>query len=130
MARAFLIDPEKREVTEVDFNPPAQRVGDLLGCDAIGVAYSWGLREPTLYVDDEGLLHSPKHFFTFVPRMRYTADPLAGKGLIVGAEWETEDPPAWGVHDVPFTKQQVEHWVAYWTLSVVVRYTRSQGDTE
>jgi hypothetical protein len=43
----------------------------------------------TLYVDDEGLLKPIHDYFIFIPRSDH--QPLAGNGVIVGREVETDD---------------------------------------
>ena len=111
MAKAYLIDVTAKEVREIDYDHTKQRIGEVLGIgnNPIDVAASWGVGGPALYVDDEGLLHDPKKFFSFAPRRDGAL--LAGNGLLVGREVET--PDKWWHEDVPFTKDEVERWVTF-----------------
>jgi len=78
MKKAYLIDPEKKEVTEVFFSG-LDDIYRLTGCDCIDVArLSAG---EGIYVDDNGLLKEPEFFFWI---SGFYPHPLAGRGLFVG----------------------------------------------
>ncbi len=79
--KAYLIDAEKREITQVE-------VGDyttyypLLKCEVFTTV---GLEDDdTLYVDDEGLFQPQENFFMY---QGYN-QPLAGNGLVLGTDKE------------------------------------------
>jgi hypothetical protein len=83
--RGYLIDPYKAEVqpitVPIDDHKEIQR---QLGCD---VFTTGGYLEngDVVYVDDEGLLKRPTHFF----RIKGLNDqPLAGRGVVLGSDGE------------------------------------------
>src|SRR6187399_2253097 len=84
MAKALWIDSKNRTITEVDCNG-LEDMRKYVG-GSICFAMSWNTGD-VLYVDDEGLLKPQEHFF-MLPGCQ---NPLAGDGLIVGPEVETED---------------------------------------
>ncbi len=80
--RAILIDPEAKTVTEVDYIGKSYRdIYDMIDCETFTVV---GIEhDDAIYVDDEGLLKDdPQFFFTY----RGYAQPLAGKGLVLGTD--------------------------------------------
>jgi len=81
--RAILIDPVAETVMEVEHNGDYRNIYDLIDCETFTVV---GIdNDDAIYVDDEGLLKDdPKHFFMFSGY----AQPLAGKGLILGTDEE------------------------------------------
>lgn len=93
--RAILINPETKTVEEVEFDfdlasgRTYRKINELIGASLFTVVELLHLDDgtsETLYVDDEGLLNDPKHFFKW---KRYH-QPLAGKGLILGTDAEGE----------------------------------------
>lgn len=81
--RMLLIDPEKREITEMQIASGA--LSETIGCDGAdtfrladhGDQYDYG------YVDDTGLARGePIYAFQFIGR----EDPIGGKCLIYGCE--------------------------------------------
>ena len=77
--RAIIINPKDRTITEVDTDASLNSLQQIVG----------GLIEPVYdglddahhcYVNEEGLLDDPRHFFMF----RDGHQPLAGNGVIVG----------------------------------------------
>jgi hypothetical protein len=85
MSRAILIDPEACELSYVDLPPPpesSEEIHRLIG-NWFESAWMWP-DKTVLYVDDEGLITPHDHFFRFL--LRSDGQPLAGKGVIVGAE--------------------------------------------
>jgi len=74
--RALLIDPKNYTITEVDYNGDYKTIYTHLNCELFDVVYfDFG----DIYVDDEGLLNNPEHFFVVGK-----AQPLAGRGLVFG----------------------------------------------
>jgi len=93
--KALLIDPKERTITEVDVprgRQAAMEIPKLIDCDwfCVGAYLPEG---DTVYVDDEGLLYDQKavHLFQLDPRVIKTSSsqPLAGKGLVMGADDST-----------------------------------------
>ena len=65
-----------------------------------------------MYVNEDGLRDGGAFF-----RFEGCAQPLAGQGLIVGAEWETDD--AWGNHDPKSTVETIQAAVRFLTRNQV-----------
>lgn len=84
--RMILIDPEKREITELQLNDAFKGMMEVIGAEGIdtfrladhGDQYDYG------FVDDEGLARGePIHAFQFIGG---SPDPIGGKCLIYGCE--------------------------------------------
>lgn len=82
--KAILINPFDQTVTEVDYSGDFRDIYKLIDAQAFDVARI--SRMDGIFVDDEGLLNAPTHFFE---HSEYPS-PLAGKGLIVGCDDEGE----------------------------------------
>lgn len=80
---ALLIDPANKAVTVVNLPDAGDNLPTIykhLQCERFdAVALSNG---DTIYVDDEGLLKAPLHFFA----VRGAPQPYAGRGLVVGVD--------------------------------------------
>lgn len=94
--KAILIDSEQQEIRQVEYHHPAEWQRLIGG--PIQLAHAWPNGD-VLYVDEEGLLHSPRYFFAIPER---TDQLLAGNGLIVGPEINHEgaEPPSITVQEV------------------------------
>lgn len=77
--KAFLIDSKNQEIKEVEHNS-WRDIAPFLGCSMFTVG-AYLPNGDCIYVDDEGLLCQPEHFFV-VPTY---PTPLAGNGLVVGS---------------------------------------------
>lgn len=82
---AILIDPTSRTVEPVELNRGYREISRILGC---GCFTTLGLsRSEVLYLDDEGLLkEEPGPFF----KLEGYPQPLAGRGLILGLDFDGE----------------------------------------
>lgn len=84
--KGILIDAVNRTVKEVEVSGLEGLQGSVGG--SIAIAHSFmddgDMETDTLFVDDEGLLKSPKHFFSF----EGAHQPFAGNGIIVGLNEE------------------------------------------
>lgn len=80
--KAILINPFDQTITEVDYSGDYKQINQLIGAEYFDVA-SIGGRDG-IFVDDEGLLNAPTHFFEHADYH----SPLAGKGLILGCNSE------------------------------------------
>lgn len=79
--KAYLINSETKTVTPVEYNGDYKTIYTHIGCDLFDIVYAeFGGHKLSIFVDDEGLLNSPKHFFL----MDGWAQPIAGNGLILG----------------------------------------------
>jgi hypothetical protein len=79
--KGFLINPFDRTITEVEYNGTLEHMYELVGCTDIEAVKITSTGD-TVWVDGEGLLNDPTHFF-------YIGDypqELAGKGLVLGSE--------------------------------------------
>ena len=100
--RAIIINAEHRTITETDIDGSLKSLQQIVG----------GLIEPVYqglddnhhcYVNEEGLLNDPQHFFMF----RDGHQPLAGNGLILsstddGGEAPCSLPLDWVKENVTF----------------------------
>lgn len=77
--KAILIDSFTQEVKQVEYNGDFNQINQLIGseCFCIGSYFENG---DVVFVDDEGLLKDPTHFFV----TSTYPNPLAGRGLVVG----------------------------------------------
>lgn len=82
--KAILINPFEQSVTEVDYSGDYNQIYEFIEAQMFDVARI--SHDDGIFVDDEGLLNSPTHFFE---HSDYHS-PLAGKGLIVGCNSEGE----------------------------------------
>lgn len=79
--KAYLINSETKTITPVDYNGDYKTIYTHIGCDLFDVVYAEsGGHRISIFVDDEGLLTNPQHFFM----LEGWADPLAGNGLVLG----------------------------------------------
>lgn len=93
MITAILIDPFACTVSEVEYDGDDHHQiyplisHETMKVDCFTCAYSPKLEEgDAVYVDDEGLFKKPERFFL----LPGNPQPLAGKGLVVGADDEGE----------------------------------------
>src|SRR5690606_6491604 len=73
-----LIDAVNKEVREIDINHHGDIV-KAIGCEYLAIGFNLPFHD-ICYVNDDGLLDNPQHFFT----NEYAARPYAGNGVIVG----------------------------------------------
>ena len=81
--RAILIDPFKRDISEIDIDPSLDNLYATLGVDLITVA-RWD-KEHALILDDEGLLKDRESMEYFW--IKGSGQPYAGRGLILGDDY-------------------------------------------
>lgn len=87
--KAILIDPFNETVTEVEHTGNYKHIYELLSHPEHPVDCFTAVRlgnGDAIYVDDEGLLKDPKHFFVW----KGYPQPMAGKGLLLGSNDEGE----------------------------------------
>ena len=102
--KAILINPFEQTVTQVDYSGDYTEIYKLIDAeyyDVAGIAHGDGI-----FVDDEGLLNSPTHFFEHADYH----SPLAGKGLIIGCNSEGESV------DCKTTVEEVKSKVKFSTI--------------
>ena len=103
LLNAILIDSESQTVKEIKLdNSNYLNISTALGCQYFAVVSL--PNGDSLFVDDEGLLKNPEHFFLF-PDYPY---PLAGRGLILGCDYESGDSI-----DCKYVLEDFEHRIAY-----------------
>lgn len=83
--KAYLIDPEAKTVTEVTYSGDYHEIYTHIGATTFDAVRFHDENDDTAYVDDEGLLKGPSHFFMFKGDGH---QPLAGKALILGTDEE------------------------------------------
>lgn len=89
--RAILIDPVAKTVSEVEYNGDYRQIDVLLSDKDNGLNVDCFTvvsidDDDDIFVDDEGLLKDPKHFFVW----KGYGQPLAGRGLILGHRGDGE----------------------------------------
>lgn len=90
--RAYLIDPGKLEVREVDHDGELESIYAHLGCDTIDAVRM--VRPLACYVDDHGLDDTKRTPFTVWSEDGWHPHPIFGRGLIVGTRSNGNDGPA------------------------------------
>jgi hypothetical protein len=83
--KAYLINPNDRKITEVDYTGDYTNIYTHIGADTFDVA-RFG-ESDCVYVDDEGLIKGPVYQFFAI---HGHPQPLAGKGLVLGTDAEGE----------------------------------------
>lgn len=83
--KAYLIDPQAKTVTEVYYNGNYQHIYQLIEVELFTVV-NIDDNGNTVFIDDEGLLNSPRYFF----KLAGYPQPLAGKGLVLGTDDDGE----------------------------------------
>ena len=79
--KAFLIDPETQEISEVIYQGVYTDIYKHIGADCFDVA-RFNDKGDGVFVDDNGLAMEPNKFFL----IRGNVNPLAGKGLVLGCD--------------------------------------------
>lgn len=82
---AYLINPYDKTFEIVEHDGDYKQIQKLIRAHHFDLA-----RLPNgdaIYVDDEGLLKNPRHFFLH----KDYPNPLAGYGLVLGVDYETGD---------------------------------------
>lgn len=83
--RGFLIDPYKREITEVDTDAELESLYSLLDCEMVEAV---GLSSvDDLWLDENGIMTLTADTMFFKVEGLY--QPYAGKGLVLGADVNT-----------------------------------------
>lgn len=100
--KGLLIDTKAHEIREVEVTDLASMYRHI-GCDLVEAVYLNAKRD-SVFVDEEGLLHGPTHFFY----IKGTHQPLAGNGLVLGCT-----PSGNSVAPKAITKEWLEANVAY-----------------
>lgn len=84
--KMILIDAFNRKIRQIDREPKLETYYELIGCRTIDAVY---LENQNVgYVDDEGLLSNPQHFFHIPGIIPY---PLAGNMVIIGTDDQGND---------------------------------------
>ena len=116
--KAFLIDPEKRTITEVDYDGHHKSIYKLIGADLFDTVRLSG--SDVIFVDDEGLMKNPQHFF----KLDGLTSPLAGKGLVLGTNNRGES-----ISPKLVLLEDLQRWVTFITRERAVTYAE-QADEE
>jgi len=114
--RSIIINSKAQSVTEVDIDGKLETLQEKVGglIDPVYLGFE-GTDRHCCYVNDEGLLNNPQHFFMF----KDGHQPLAGNGVILSDDGEGGDAPAtlpleWVKDRVAFMDlQQVREWAAH-----------------
>lgn len=78
--RSIIINPEDRTITETEIDGSLKSLQQIVG-GLIDAVYDGLDDNHHCYVNDEGLLGNPQHFFLF----RDGHQPLAGNGVILSS---------------------------------------------
>ena len=113
--RAIIINAEDRTITETDIDGSLKSLQQIVG----------GLIEPVYqglddnhhcYVNEEGLLNNPQHFFMF----RDGHQPLAGNGVILSSNDDAGEAPY--ILSLDWVKERV----TFMDLAAAHQWCRSQ----
>ena len=83
--KAYLIDPEKQEVTEVEYSGDYKDIYKLIDCSTFEIV---GItpKGDGIYVDEEGLYAEKKHLWSFKGILfENHLFNLSNKGLVLGS---------------------------------------------
>lgn len=89
--KAYLLDTDKAQITEIKIIPKLNSIYEAIGCERIDIISVNGPIKFDIYVDDEGLLKANDFFM-----VAGYPQPVAGSALVVGLEDDdgnTEDAP-------------------------------------
>lgn len=105
MYRAILIDPQAKEISEVEYDGTIDHIYQLIACSTFAVPVTFSNLD-ALYCDDEALLSREEeklHGFM----LRGWEYPIYGKALIIGSTPEGEDRNAGS--SVAGLREQIEY---------------------
>lgn len=102
--KAILINPYDQTITQVDYSGDFRDIYKLIEAECFDVANI--THGDGIFVDDEGLMNGPTHFFEHADYH----SPLAGKGLILGCNSEGESV------DCKTTVEEVKSKVKFSTI--------------
>jgi hypothetical protein len=85
--RTLLIDPKEQTVTEHTYDGNWKTIGPTIGADYFDAVYT---DDGDIYVDGEGLIRDPQHFWM----LDTMPNPIAGKALVFGLSDENGDSTA------------------------------------
>lgn len=104
MLKAVLIDPYKEEITDVEYdNSSYKNIYPLIQCEIFTIVKL--ADEDDVFVDDEGLLKVNNETKFFM--LKDYPQPLAGYGLIVGADEETGESVSVH-HDAAYYRSKIQ----------------------
>ena len=82
--KAYLIDPEKKEVTEVEYSGDYKDIYKLIDCSTFEIGIT--PKGDGIYVDEEGLYAEKKHLWSFKGILfNNHLFNLINKGLVLGS---------------------------------------------
>jgi hypothetical protein len=81
---AYLIDPFKAEITEVNYSGDYKEIYELIDCQYFDCV-NLGDSNDSVFIDDEGLINGKEQEFF---RIKGYPNPLAGYGLVLGVDEE------------------------------------------
>jgi hypothetical protein len=85
-ARGYLVDPYKAEVQPIEIPiDDFKEIQRQLGCSCFTTG-GYLANGDVIFVDDEGLLNGPTHFFRI--KNVNGGQPLAGRGVVLGSDGE------------------------------------------
>jgi len=113
MMRAIIINAEQRTVSETEIDGKLHGLQEIVG-GLITPVYDGLDSKHHAYVNDEGLLNNPQHFFM----LKDGHQPLAGNGVILSTTRDSDEAPCtlpldWVKERVTFMDlQAVRKWAA------------------
>jgi hypothetical protein len=113
--RAVVINAKDRTVTETEIDGSPKSLQEIVG-GLITTVYDGLDEHHHCYVNDEGLLNDPQHFFIF----RDGHQPLAGNGVILASTDDGDEAPC------TLALDWVKERVTFMDLAAAHRWARSQ----
>jgi hypothetical protein len=127
--KALFIDAAKREILEVEYEQskvddggPGKSLQDHIG-GYIETAYAWENGD-VLFVDEEGLFKPQQHFFRIGER---PDQPLAGNGIVVGAERYDGEGEYLGTNDPTITPEALRATVEFRSRDQVEAWAKANA---
>jgi|688.fasta_scaffold03599_5 hypothetical protein len=114
--KAYLIDPNTKSITEVEYNGDWRTISEFIGNDCTNfdvVGFPGGRH--SIFIDDEGLIKGTLAPF-FKPSWILT--PLSGRGLVLGTTADGDSC------DVSVSLQALQDDIEWLDVDVVVRNAR------
>lgn len=86
---AYLIDPEEKAITQVEYGGDYRQIYQYIGGDCFGSAYFNNAGDHVYYRDDPAVFRECHSFFSIIGY----ASRLCGKGLVMGQNGSKEGTP-------------------------------------
>jgi hypothetical protein len=122
MAKIYLIDAERREIRESEWSGDSDTLRRHVG-GYLDTVRNWPTRE-ACYCDDEGIFKLQQGFFAIEGQPQ----PIAGNGVVVGAERLDVRGALVGYADPSFSLEELRRSVQFMTRQEVQAWARRHAN--